>query len=1035
MKNAGKIGRLRYGFVFIFMLILTALMFGVTAFAEPGDVYTIADFGASSDGFTPYENVYTARRRTLTLGGEERSLLEVTSRWGDAGDMRSVLVKFEESLDLSKYRKIKYDIYVPLYAPDPNAVYYTRLILATSEGDTVKQLGLITGGQWNTVSVDIGMWNGRSDIVSAQIEVTIDTTLPQTGVYNFYIDSVYADEMIDRELTERFMFDVYSVTGGTASFSPEKKSILMVSSQTEDMQLEADVSLPEGILDANTLRIKLINKSESDSFTLYYSTSDTQVNSEDKSVVVPMSKGEDAQYLYAHVGDISMLHSIRLVFEAGTGSVELLSITPTVQYKADDYVTCGKISSCYINDDFVTVSFIGEVDSEIAIANQSGQIAIYAWDSADLPSDDELLSKTPIVTGLMSARFDLKWKISSSNKHALHSRFLAVILHEGGGYTLIDKPFYLSNPEKRAGEATAFSADEKGFFTPDISLIGDLDVGVTLLEVDTQLAFVNKSEGFQYIYNGKAYYLNETYLDSLSQKITVLSDAGVQVLLRFSGWSHGYADELYATYSADDYINYAKMIKADDGTEYIAALGAYTAENWCRGGRVIGVVYGFGENIIAEGESLRDAVRYTAYNLRSIYMNLAAVNPSAKVYVSLTDLLISDNGLRSDETDLTEYLPLLIGETEAYGQFPWEVAIERIYRVGKDETSEYIDTKDCTSIKDILRNNNCSGKHIIFCDSVYTVSVVSDEEKLESFALGYYMALFDDKVDAYIACTAAYNNGITEAVRLIDTDRSSSVTDEVATRLEVESFFDLFPNYDSGKLKNKLLTSAAATVTAPENVRGRFSYYTFSGTSSIGDIKPGYFSKSLRIVSDTGNVLSAPLDGSLYGDGGNPGWMGIFHSFEYPEDFSLTPILELTIKVTKVSPTIVIPVPVKVVLFAGGERFEALGEVNQGEWTTLYIDVGTNFENADSVDGLQILVGGGEIQSSSLSVKSLDGLSSVYNDESLADVIEQSREKRQSPDSEPDYEKFMWIGGGIIVAAITVIVIVLLSRKREETDE
>ena len=1034
MKNAKKSGRSKHGFVFVFMLILTALLLGFTAFAESNDTYIIADFKTSSDGFAPFENVYIARRKNLILGDRDASLLEVTSRWGNAGDMRSVLAKLDEPIDLSDYRKIKYDIYVPLYESDPNAVYYTRLILTTSDGENFKQLDLITGGEWNTVCVDIGMWNGRSDIVSVQIEATIDTTLPKNGVYNFYIDSVYADERIDRELTERFMFDVYSLTGGTASYSPEEKSILMVPSQTENMQLEADMAMPANLHDANALRIKLINKTESDSFTLYYSTSDTMVGSEDKSVVIPMPKGEDAQFVYAYVGDLSMLHSIRLVFEAGTGSVELLSIAPTVQFQAENYETCGKISSCYLNDDLATVSFIGEIDSEIAIKNQSGQIAIYTWEGDELPMGDELLSKTPVVTGLMSARFDLKWKIPGSNRHVLHSRFLAVILHEGGGYTLIEKPFYLSNPQKRANESTAFLPDEKGFAADDISLVGDFDAGVTFLRLDTQSAFVQKSEGVQYIYNGKAYYLNEAYLDSLSEKIEVLSAAGVQVLLRFHGWSREYADELYENYSIDDYINYAKMAKADDGFEYIAALSAYVAENWYREGRLIGVIYGFCENVLAEDESLCDSVRYTADNLRSIYMNLSAVNSSAKVYVSLTDLLISDAGLRGDEIALSEYLPMLIGETEAYGQFAWEVAIEKIYRVGPVEDSEFISADNCSALKDILWNNNASGKHIIFCDSTYTVSLVSYEEKLKSLVMGYYSAIFDDKIDAYIVCAAEDFDDIAEAVRLIDTNEAQTVTDEAAKLFEVENVFDLFDNYDANKLKTKTLIHTTMGRAVPENIRGRFSYYKFSGTSSIGKVRPGYFSKSLRIMSDTGNVLSAPLDGTLYGDGGYPEWMGIFHSFEYPEDFSLTPILELTIKVTKVTPTVTYPVPVKLVLLSDTGRFEALGEVNQGEWTTLYIDLGSDFPSVDSVNSLQILVGG-DIQSASLSFKSLDGLSDKYNDESLANVIQESREKRQLRESQNEYSNFLWIGGGVIVAVGTVIVIVLLSRKRKDDDE
>ncbi len=1034
MKKTGIFGFLRYG-----LLIVLLLLFVVSALSAYDtaneDTYVIADFSESADGFTPLENVYSVRRRMLSLGGENRQLLDATSYGVLPGDMRSVTAKFTESLDLSKYRKIKYDIFVPLYTADPNAVYYTRLTLNTGDGESIKKLSIITGGEWNTVEVDISAYVGRANIVSAEIAVTIDTTVTKRNTYSFYIDEILADGVIDKELSERFLFDVYSLTGGTSTLSSDKKRIVMVPSQTEDMMLEASVSLPEMLHTANALRIKLVNNTESDQFTLYYSTSDTQVSTEDKSIVIPISKNDEPQYVYAYVGDISMLNNIKLVFAPGTGSIELLAVSPVVQYRAEEYDICGSVNSCFINDDLATVSFIGVVDRDTAIENQSGQIAIYAYDGGTLPTDEELRSMKPLTTGLMSARFELKWLIPRDNPHAVNSAFIAVIVSEDGGYKLIEKPFYLTNPERLSDVSIALRGDSKGFAASDISLVGDSDAGITIIELDTNDAFASKSEGVQYIYNGKAYYINEKYLDTLTEKINVLSEAGAQVLLRFTGWTREYAAHLNDAYSTDDYFNHAKMADADDGADYIGALAAYVAENLCRGGQVIGVILGSGENIIGDGESVFNAAMYTAKNLRSIYMNLAAVNSSAKVYVSLTDLVISDCTVCSNEIGISEYLPMLIKVVAEYGDFPWELAIEKIYREDKNEESEYLDVTDCDFVRDILRTYRCINKRIIFCDPVYKAPFLSLEEKLKSFIIGYYSALFDNYIDAYIVDTADSGRDFLQTVRLIDTLKQDNVSTVVKELFETDDILDLFNGVDSNKLGVKHLSSSEASTSVPDNIRGRFPYYKFSGISSIGNIQPGYYSKSFRIVSDTGNVLSAPLDGALYGDSVSPEWMGIFHRFECAEDFSLTPVLELTLKLTKVKPTTLSPVPVKLVLFGENERFEAYGEVIPGEWTTLYIDVGKNFTSSDSVSGLQILVGGGEINSGSLSLKSLDGLSREYNDESLENLIEEARAKRQSPDSESDYTKFLWIGGGIVVGALTVIVIVLLSRKKEDSDE
>ena len=473
MKKSCMCGLVCFLFAAILIFALAVPTVGAPE-VDAADEYIIADFSSSSFGWSPSENVYSARRRWLSLGERDGFVLDATSYGAFPEDMRSVKGSFAEPIDLSKYRRINYSIFVPIYTADPDAVYYTRLTLTTEGGEEIKHLALVSGGEWNTVSVDIGRYPDRSKIVSVQVSATIDSIKSVRGTYSFYIDDLVADEKIDRELSERFLFDAFSLTGGTVTYNSEKNSLLMVPSRTDLMCLEASLVLPEFTRGANALRINLINNTASDKLTVYYSTSDTEANTEDKSLVIPISKSTEDQYCYAYVGDISMLHDIKLVFDPGEGSIELLSITPVTQYVQPKYDTCGSVNSCFISDDLTTVTFIGQISREVAIENQSGQIAIYAWDGDDIPGAEELNLMSPLATGLMSARFELEWHIPLDTSDDVINRFIAVIVGENGEYKLIEKPFYLSNPERMAKISNALVPDKKAFAADDISLVGEV---------------------------------------------------------------------------------------------------------------------------------------------------------------------------------------------------------------------------------------------------------------------------------------------------------------------------------------------------------------------------------------------------------------------------------------------------------------------------------------------------------------------------------------------------------------------------------
>ena len=552
---------------------------------------------------------------------------------------------------------------------------------------------------------------------------------------------------------------------------------------------------------------------------------------------------------------------------------------------------------------------------------------------------------------------------------------------------------------------------------------------MSVLELDVRELFVSKNEADPYIYCGEAYYFDGEYLDTLASKINVLNAADVQVLLRIFDWEQSYGEELSALYAEDDYINYAKVSGAPDGVDYIGALGSYIAKKWAADGKVIGVIYGEGENIIEEHETLGAMVAQTSRDLRSLYLSLIQANSDAKVYVSLTDMYSDAVQTGDTELGLAEYLPALISETARYGQFPWEIAIDRIYRIGDTDGYEFVTVDGCDALRALLSKADSTDKHMIFLDHTYSAPDSRLGTAVKTYVVGTYSAYFSDDIDAYIAITGSRGADIAETVRYIDSEDASVVIDMAKIMLKVDDLSELIDEFDINKLPNRRLVAAEATTTPPTGIKGTFNYYRFDGVSSIGGLSPSYYSRVLRIANDGGSVLSVELDSELWGRDDGAAWLGIGHSFDIPENLRLTPTLAITLKVDNITPSSVAEVPVKLVLKGENERFEATAAVNAGEWTTLYISTG-DFRAAKDTEGLQILIGNSEVSSATLKIRSIDGLSREYNDESLESVIAESRLKKSSPDQADSYGAYLPIAIGVLIAAATVIAVMLLSRRK-----
>ncbi len=1016
--------------------LCTAVLFALPCLGadhSEDDAFMVEAFEFSVGDFTAGDNAEKVNLHKASYGSgdetESRSCLEVVGKYSEIGSLHTTLANFREPFDLTDYRKLAYDIFVPVYEADPEASYYTRLTLFSSDGSSTEHLSHVKGGEWCHVEADIGSWHSRYSITSAEIAYVVDTVQSGYARDSFYVDEIYAFDTVDRELTERFLFDRFETENAEGAFSSEKTSLTISSDSFDSFSFSAAVFMPETEYDVNCLRIRLTNNTVNDTLTLHYTTSDTQANTENKTISIPITPMSEKKYYYIHVGDASMLRSIELEFEEGGGSVVVESISVIPACEEEEYDVCGSVNICRLNDDLTSVSFYGEIDREVALSSQESRIAIYAYESDSLPTSEELAAVEPIITGAMTTRFEFNWQIPADNPYACYSRFLAVIVDPDGSYTLIAPPFYVDNPERRAENIGSLAVDSKGFAADDISLVGEADSGITQLTIDILRVFVSKEKGEQFLYNGKIYYLDAEYLAQLSKKLEVLSRADVGVLLRYLNVSAEVKAELAHMYEKDGYNSYEKNADAPDGNDFIGALSAYTASKWCSKGLVIGVIFGDGENIIpADRTDVSKMISYTAKELCKVYFNLSSVNADVKVYISVTDLLDIDPATNARELPLNEYLPMLVSETSKYGDYGWEIAVEVTPR-DNEPFVERTEVNDCESLITLLNTIGCEDKQLIFCDSTHAESDLRLSAMMKQFVIGYYAAYFNDRIDAYIAIAGEKAAFIYETVRHIDTIDADVITSTALIALKTESIADVVTDYDENELPQRRLSYAEASFDSPSGIKGAYDYFVFDSASSLGSMDAGYYCGDMQIVRDGEASMLVHLDSGMYGADEIGAWMGISHSFEYTENLEHTPVIAVKMKIDNTVPTDMSYVPVKLVLLSENERFESSGELEVGTWSTVYFDIG-EFDGIEDTETIRLLVGDGELESGSLFIKEIKGLSHEYNDESLESVIAEERLKKRAPDEEMSYATYIWIGGAAIIAVATVVAVALLSRKK-----
>lgn len=1033
--------RFRRGFAAALIIFLFAMIFslGAAVFAvdeADGSELMLFDFDSdevSSGVWSCGDNVSEVKMVTHYFEESDnlnrRECLEAVSRDVSVNLIRGTRVDFFGPLDLTEYRTFAFDLFAEQYEQDPFADHYVRVTMYSSDGTSTENIFVVRSGEWTGVSLDIGTWSGRSSVASAEIAVTVATTVGGSRSDSFYIDNVRAGDKIDRGRTARFMFDNYTVSGGTAVMTD---SYLDVGLSGEAMTtLDATVFVPDNGRELNCLRLRLINRSDSGLLILHYSTSDSAAQSEDRILSVRLEPGEDRCDYYLDVGDVGKLASIRMQFESGEGHIIIDSLCAMSAYRQEIVETKGSAASCKVGDDLASVRFTGEVSREEALSNQNGKIEIYAsLASSESVDINSLSSGEAILSSPMTTKFDLTAHITRDE--ILSSRFVVISRRTDGSAALIAAPRYIDNPERFASVSVKRGSGKKGAVVSDISKLDSLRADSTIIEITAEELFGSDTSAIRYEHGGGAYYFSGTALKRLGLTISAANSSGADVFLRLRGF-----DDFEAAPSADSH-GFA-FGTSPDGDDFISASAAYIAENWCADGSVDGIILGtclnFYDRDGAELHSLNEIVSRDALSARKIAYELLTVNSESKLYISVSDMYSVGLASETSEIGLEQYLSAFAKEAQKDGDFAYGIEVQSFYRFDdpETETDELADILSTQKLINLLGARK-SEPTFLFTDNSYDFPTTLLGTLAFRLCRGYYAALSDDRIDAYIPVltTEKRVSELEVYLRSLDTTDSMQISETTLVVTEHSSWSAVISGFSEKKIPAKKTYYAEAEYELPAGIKGSFAYFRFDTAGDTKGFKPGYYCTGVSCPTGA-SALVAELSGRAYGSSSG-GDMGVWTRFSHPEDMSLTPVVSLNLRLDEVSPEADGAIPVRIIFTAGSDRIETTAEIEPGRDVAVYVNVG-QYDAAENIDGIIILTDDENLDSAVLSLYGIEGLSREYNDESLESVVADARAKRRSAvEGTSVYGKYFWIAGGILIGVATVLTVVLLSRKKDEQD-
>lgn len=759
---------------------------------------------------------------------------------------------------------------------------------------------------------------------------------------------------------------------------------------------------------------------------------------------------------------ISVIILIVLLFNCCSVIVSANSALSTsgITYEGDDI---GFIHDCTYDPVRKQVNISGTIKHDALIDHTGYKIWVYAVPNGKTLS--EVLS-SPTSKPLANASISIKFQFSikADSAEARFSKYAVVI------YDIIANAETVGTPSYPAVASTyKFDAENRGYkglSTQLISNATDSGAKTAIVPVYLNKLVNNLSSGYIYDFEQGSIFFDKPYIDGLDVQIKSLSAVGTRVYLQYLLDSRE-DNQLLAlgTASGDrmdipDMREHYNVTLIEAFTDFL--LDRYNDED---NTRVDGMI--LGEKIDAKYAShvlsIEEYVENYAFYMTVVGNTARIHSPAIDIVLPLSDA----DGYSSGSIFGTELSPSVFLEeictffdSSFYGKFSFSTLVQSSsipYGISDEAISTGIfpepdykginaDTAGVYSwhILNLAERFESAPQGFIFLWEV--PKDISCDVLSTAYAYSYFKLLSNTNLSSFVVSFAQLEkegdysrySEISHMVKYIDTEQSDNVTKKALDVLGERSWKDVLgADYKENPITSKVIMLKELGA-VPNNISGEYAYHDFSYHTDISLWFLGNDCDSMKIThSDT---VGRALEAHFLGKANAPTeYSEIICKYKYPENFEFTPDMSMKFSIKNDDNNKDALYEIKLTIGDGKNVAEITRLCRSYEQITMFFNVSEYF-NIAKTDYIKIGIRSltGEDSGYSLSVASINGYSSQYTSNQLADMISDERSRikddmnNASNPKEKDEVNAVIVVTAVAVVAAVIAVGVFMCFRREE---
>ncbi len=918
----------------------------------------------------------------------------------------------------------------------------TASLTLTVGSETFSRSVTLLAGRWQAVFFDLA-GAPKGDLAS----ISLSLTAPEDG-YSALLDCLGAAgaraRFTVRYLTESYRAENCLMTG-TAS---ETLSVVLTG---QPGTLEAEAPVLTDFSGGVGLRVRLLNRSDCRSLTLFYTTLLASEYTDRYSYTVEIPAGDGVVSCLFPIPE-SYIGRFRLAFDgAPSGTVEILSVSASPCYTVPSSV--GAVTECLVSRDRKSLSVKGTVPEEDVLRYKDATVCLYELSLWEDPSAVTTARQAAAESPLSGTEFSFTLPLSADGNE-LYRKY-AVMIYYAGGLIPVGQARAVTNPERLAeASAVAAPASNKGFWPLSGNYLFD-GLSFTVEEIRLEELVTLGTSSVVYPTGEGGCAMDAEFVENLDRRMANYESCGIRVcfLLRVSRSNDISLNRLLCHPLASGGRYAAFNTASAEGVSILRAVTAFLTERYAsssgRTRNLTGFLVGADVNDAYDSynlgrSTLQTAAKAYANAFRVVYNAARSIHPSASVYLPLGGAWYS--GLTADRVgsfDARSMLEAVAACLEAGGPIHWQLSYDAFpekgsyaWEIADPDLSSEADGITAANLEVLMNalsepsmlDNGVARTVILTETGPYEADDENERIRLSADYVYTCLRLTDRRFASVEALIPAHPVDYNGTLTYLDTNRFPEVSAFAAELIGESRFESLLP--DVSRIVQRNVTENAAVTVIPSDVKGEKPLFDFSsGTDGWRASLNCASLKGGTSLEGHDNLLSLRLE-----DADPDVWRGAAVTFDQPLDLSMAPYLGFELR-SAVLPDGVDKLTLAVAVYAGRNLQVSTLTVPAASATTVVADLSA-FPGRSACEGMAIYVrsaDGAPIGEPTLLIGSVRAMSTQLSGSDLDRVIRSP----ETADGQPTVRlaTLLAIGGLGLLALLLESVRLLRRRAVRRTDE